>query len=438
MINSLKAHSLLTLLTLLTTMVQSHAQVQVDTTHTADYLVNEILLGQGVLAGNVQVKGEKHAIALYRDQSSQVGISEGIVLTSGNAYYAIGPNKTPRAGWASGAPGDEDLQKIARGRTYDAAILEFDFVTSSENLAFNFVFASEEYLEYVGSKFNDVFAFLVDGPGLHQVNIARLPDRKTPITVNTVNNKLNAKYYVDNTYENVTDPYVWDVKHRKVVKNKNYLEEEVPPRYNIQYDGFTKVLTASAKVIPNEKYHIKIAIADVGDGILDSGVFLKGGSFRSYGDEITKIDEKWVDELLQQEPEVEVQVTEAPVEPVPMPQFPKILKVEFAFDKYFLPDSAYAIIEQVYQYLVAVPHAKVQIIGHTDNFGSNDYNYDLSRKRSDAVATALQNLGLKHEKVIKQSYGEDQPIDSNQNPEGRARNRRVEFVITFNTNSDAN
>ena len=432
MISSLKTHSLLNFIMSFITLAQIQAQVQIDTTHTADYLVNEILLGQGVLAGNVQVKGEKHAIALYRDESVQVGIQEGIVLTSGNAYYAIGPNKTPRAGWASGAPGDEDLQKIARGRTYDAAILEFDFVTTGENLSFDFVFASEEYLEYVGSKFNDVFAFIVDGPGLHHANIARLPDRKTPITVNTVNNKLNAKYHVDNTYENVTDPYIWDARNRKVIKNKKYMAKEVPPRYNVQYDGFTTVLTASAKVIPNEKYHIKIAIADVGDGILDSGVFLKGGSFHSYGKEIAKIDERWVEELLQKEPEIEIQVVDAPLEPVVVPEFPKVMRVEFAFDQYFLPDSAHAVIRQVYQYLQSFPNARLQIIGHTDNFGSNDYNYDLSRKRSDAVAAALQDLGVTNEQVITESYGEDQPIDSNQHPEGRARNRRVEFVITFN------
>ena len=107
---------------------------QVDTTKSATYLVEEILLGSGVLIGNVSYSGEKHAIGVYKDSTKQLGIEQSIILTSGNAYYILGPNKTPRSGWASNAPGDDDLNSIARGKTYDASILEFDFVTMSENL----------------------------------------------------------------------------------------------------------------------------------------------------------------------------------------------------------------------------------------------------------------------------------------------------------------
>ena len=90
------------------------AQVVVDTTYSAEYLVKEILLGQGVTVGNVSYTGEKYAISLYSDDRSAVGIRKGILLTSGNAYYALGPNKSPRTGWASSANGDEELEAIAR------------------------------------------------------------------------------------------------------------------------------------------------------------------------------------------------------------------------------------------------------------------------------------------------------------------------------------
>ena len=101
-----------------------------------------------------------------------------------------------------------------------------------------------------------------------------------------MNHESGKSYYVDNPYYNTTDPFVWDVRKRKVVKNKKYQKEAEMPEYDIQYDGFTVVLTARYHVIPNEIYHIKMAVADVADGILDSGVFLAAGSFQSDGDEV--------------------------------------------------------------------------------------------------------------------------------------------------------
>ncbi|MTI21340.1 OmpA family protein [Fulvivirga sp. RKSG066] len=425
----------LRLITLLLSILsfQNYAHGQIDTTQTAKYLVEEILLGSGVLTGNVTFTGEKHAIGLYNDSTNQLGIEQGIVLTSGNAYYVLGPNKTPRSGWASNAPGDEELDKIARGKTYDASVLEFDFVTHSEQVSFEFVFASEEYLEYVGSKFNDVFAFFLTDPEGEKTNIAKLPDGITPITVNTVNHKMNANFYVDNAYTNVTDPFIWDVRNRKVITNENYLQEEQPPKYFTQFDGFTTVLKAQATVIPNKVYHIKIAIADVGDGILDSGVFLKAGSFSSSGQQVVKVDNHFESEnttkAVERLKKKSITYPKANETVIKIKPSTQSAIIEFDFDKASLSEAAYSEIENVFATWSKNSIQKLEITGHTDNYGSDGYNIDLSKRRAQVVAQALQTLGIPKTHLIVEYYGEKQPLKNNNSDFGRARNRRVEIKI---------
>ena len=406
-----------------------HGQIQIDTTLSPTELVNNVLLGQGVVVGNVNFQGKKYAIGKYSDPNEPVGISNGILLTSGNAFYVAGPNKNPRSGWASDALGDHELDQIARGKTYDASTLEFDFVTQSENLYFEFVFASEEYLEYVGSKFNDVFGFFIEGPGTDKVNIAKLPDGITPITVNTVNNEMNSQYYVDNGYINTTDPFIWDVRNRKVVENKNYLQPEVPPSYDIQFDGFTTVLTTRCAVIPNEIYHIKISIADVGDGILDSGVFLKGGSFRSEGEQVVKIDKllKAPEELAS----LKLVNDDIIIKSKKIPRNISLGNIEFDFDKSDIPVSAKTVLTTVIHQYMNHPDSKVHLIGHTDNFGSEEYNTKLSASRTNAVASALISLGIPENQLVLNYYGETKPLAPNDTANGRARNRRVELRVSF-------
>ena len=121
----------------------------------------------------------------------------------------------------AGQPGsglaDNDLLAVAQSvnpailSTSDAVILEFDFVPSSNVAAFNFVFASDEYLQWIGSVFNDVFAFFVSGPGITgpysspagfpggSANVALVPGTNTPITISTIHPTSNAAFYVQNT-----------------------------------------------------------------------------------------------------------------------------------------------------------------------------------------------------------------------------------------------
>lgn len=213
----------------------------------------EMLVGVGVSISNVTFSGDLESAGAFSDGVSDgIGIEDGVILTSGSIYNAIGPNGSDDLTANNGLPGDSDLDSIISGTTHDACVLEFDFIPTEETLTFNFVFASEEYNEYVGSAFNDVFAFFLDG-----TNIALLPDGITPVSINNINNSNNPGYYNDN------DPS----------------DLGIPTPDNTQYDGFTTVLTVNATVTPGETHHMKLAIADTADFILDSGVFIAGGTF---------------------------------------------------------------------------------------------------------------------------------------------------------------
>jgi hypothetical protein len=144
---------------------------------------------------------------------------------------------------------------------YDAAVLEFDFVPYSDTVKFRYVFGSEEYPEFVGSTYNDAFAFFISGPGISgQQNIAKLSNG-TPVTINNINGSSNAAYYVSNG-DGSQSPYN---------SSNSY----------IQYDGFTKVLEAKSKVQCGQTYHLVICLADAGDGKYDSGIFLQANSLES-------------------------------------------------------------------------------------------------------------------------------------------------------------
>lgn len=214
-------------------------------------LVNTIL-GGGISVSNITYTGAAAASGTFSDGiASGIGIDSGILLTSGAATNAVGPNNSDSATGANGLGGDADLTSLIPGySTYDATVLEFDFTSAGGDLFFNYVFASEEYNEWVNSSFNDVFGFFLDG-----TNIALIPGTSTPVSINNVNGGSNSAFYNNN------DP------------------SDGGPFFDNQYDGLTDVFTASALGLSAGTHHIKLAIADAGDTVLDSGVFIQGGSF---------------------------------------------------------------------------------------------------------------------------------------------------------------
>jgi len=433
-------------------------QLIVDDQLSPGQLVRDVLLGDGVEVGDIRYTGSPNAICHFLDSTRMLGLNEGILLSTGDVAMAKGPNRSQFAGSYNYMTGDETLESIARGRTYDAAILEFDFVTVSEDLTFRFVFASEEYDEYVGSKYNDVFGFFINKVGSnHVTNVARLEDDLTPITINTINSQLNKKYFKDNNYLNTFDMLIWDERDKKYVKNRDYGKEPVEASYDLQYDGFTTVLTARMRVIPNQKYHIKMAIADVSDGIYDSGVFLEAHSFISSGQIIASLDRHFPQELpelrheeisaeerqnLLAEQEFlqgineemdkiteEELITQAGKERKNINIPDSLTRVHFEFDKYNITSEANTILERVAEILKKERQIHVKIKGHTDAKGADNYNLLLSENRSLSVASLLQQYGVPPERLSISYFGEELPLATNDNSPGRALNRRVELVF---------
>jgi len=90
------------------------------------------------------------------------------------------------------------------------------------------------------------------------------------------------------------------------------------------------------------------------------------------------------------------------------------------------PDS-YAVLDQVVKSLKAYPEVRVEIAGHTDNVGKDDYNLGLSQRRADSVKQYLVNAGIAADRIVARGYGESSPIAPNATAAGRAENRRIEF-----------
>ena len=236
----------------------------------AAYLIENVLVSGGCFSiSGVTPIGPSGGRGEFFNGLSSVGFDHGVILESGSIFNAPGPNNSDEAGNDLFAPGDPDLDdlNVAMGGfpndVYDAVGIEFDFTPTIDTITFNYVFASEEYCEYVGSQFNDVFGFFISGPGINGgftfngENIALVPGTGQYVAINTVNHLQNQIWFNPNqsncgSTTNMTD---------------------------IQFDGYTAILTATAVVIPCETYHIRLVVGDVGDGIYDSAVFLEANSF---------------------------------------------------------------------------------------------------------------------------------------------------------------
>jgi len=304
-----------------------HAQLFIDNNYTIDQMIHGFFDNSGVAISNVTYTGIPLSLGFFEGSQSNIGMNAGLLITSGEATNAIGPNDSESMGTAMNIGGSPWLDALIPGYvTFDAAVIEMDVVPNSDTLLFRYVFGSEEYLEFVNTNFNDLFAFLVEGPGLPQgdsiwvqpdttiyqnwdscyvcidtmivnsgvncyydslnmldtciawsdtawqwcyfdqnctpggdtvtypgywyyspggVNIAMVPGTNLPVAINTLNQFVNTQYFIEN-----------------------------PGGTSVQYDAFTTPLWASVPVQAGQTYHIRIAVADAGDPVFDSGVFL--------------------------------------------------------------------------------------------------------------------------------------------------------------------
>ncbi|SDD81525.1 hypothetical protein SAMN04489747_1805 [Auraticoccus monumenti] len=208
------------------------------------------LVGDGVAVSNVRYTGAAAAIGRFTGMEAAVGIDEGVVLASGQASSSIlGPNNDS-AQDVPNNPGDPALTLLSGRTTYDAAILEFDFVPQADAVTFDYIFGSEEYFPGSGGEtpYNDVFAFFVNGQ-----NCATVGDR--PVSISSINERTNAELF-----------------------KANYFGSSA---YDTQLNGFTTILRCSASVRGGQTNSLRMAIADAGDSIVNSAVMLRAGSLVS-------------------------------------------------------------------------------------------------------------------------------------------------------------
>ena len=107
----------------------------------------------------------------------------------------------------------------------------------------------------------------------------------------------------------------------------------------------------------------------------------------------------------------------------------RLKNIYFDFDKTTLKKESFTELNKVVDFLKQNSTVEIEIAGHTDNKGSDDYNANLSQGRSQAVVDYLISQGIESYRLTAHGYGESKPIDTNDTDAGRANNRRVEFTV---------
>ncbi|MBP8041959.1 MAG: choice-of-anchor L domain-containing protein [Bacteroidales bacterium] len=249
------------------------AQLNINTSLNANQLMQNFI-GGGVTVFNVVYTGGNASKATFTNgNNTNLGLSEGIILCSGNATNIANPATFFMSNNLNQA-GDATLNSINNGTsTFDAAVLEFDFIPVCDSVKFKYVFGSEEYPHSICSQYNDVFAFFITGPNpaggnYANHNIALIPGTNLLVSVNSVN-------------LGVPGPGLSAAGCLSLGYSNYYVDNLGLGGTTIAFGGFTTPLTARCKVVKDSVYHMKIAVADGQNAIYDSGVFLEANSFSS-------------------------------------------------------------------------------------------------------------------------------------------------------------
>ena len=231
------------------------SKLKIETGADAQELAGEIF-GPGIKVVSATYKGDPNSVGIFTNGDKvapdATPANSGIILSTGRAddfTNAKGEaNQTAsRSTDTNGVDGDQDLNGIAGVKTFDAAIFQAEFVPAGSVLTMQITFSSEEYLEYVGSGFNDAVGVWVNG------GKAELTVGNGDISINNINPKSNANLYVDNAKD----------------------------QFNTEMDGFTVTLTLKAPVKPGVVNTIKIGIADGGDATYDSNLLIAADSVQT-------------------------------------------------------------------------------------------------------------------------------------------------------------
>ncbi|WP_370389980.1 choice-of-anchor L domain-containing protein, partial [uncultured Winogradskyella sp.] len=217
---------------------------------------------------------EPNGIGYFISDGNNFEFAEGIILTTGDASRAEGPEQGTLSDGSFAWPGDNDLENaigLGLGATNNATFIQFDFVPLANEISFDFVFASEEYGQFQCS-FTDAFAFLLtnNDTGV-TTNLALVPGTTDVVSVlNVRDNAFNAG--CPSVNPNFFDSYYGNPNGQPV--------GDAP----IDFRGYTIPMTAESIVTPGTSYTIKLVIADDQDTQFDAAVFLEAGSFNLGGD----------------------------------------------------------------------------------------------------------------------------------------------------------
>jgi hypothetical protein len=234
-----------TLTTAMSLLAAPAMAFSVVATNNIETLKNNLLGNNisGLSDFSVSITGDASAFGTFTNDP--LGLNSGIVLSTGNVTEIPGENL--------GDGGNLSTDFGASGVEGDFTQLNLSFFADStaEKLFFKYVFASEEFLEYAGTSFNDSFELLLNG-----TNLARLTDGQTV----TINNLVpNSGYRPTDNPDYINNPSLTGLA-ASIIK----------------LDGYTKVLGFEGLLNKNQTNVLSIRLQDVGDGSLDTAVFIQG------------------------------------------------------------------------------------------------------------------------------------------------------------------
>lgn len=384
--------------------------LRIDTFLSPEQLVHEVLLAGNTRLGvqDIHYTGNTLSIGRFSNALSDVFPASGVLLSTGNVFDAEGPNKKGNTSTDMRGETDFHLARMANNMSFDASSLSFSFRPNSDSIRFNFIFASEEYPEYVFRGVNDVFAFfLTDIESGKTQNLALVPNTGEVVSIDNINARRNPRYYVENPYWSSQNWQYWQAH-----------KEQAAISYLIEFDGFTKLLEAHAAVIPGKNYRLKIAISDIGDGLYDSAVFLEAGSFTDQKRQeedlaFTALKDVFSEYETAQRGDTAV----------------LFLPILFSFDSYEIAAASMQDIEHLHAYLEKEQSKKIIVLGHTDDRGSASYNKLLSEQRAHSIREALIHMGVTEGRISARGEGSEKPYSTDNTDAARALNRRVEVLV---------
>lgn len=269
--------SYLSLIILLVIANGLHAQFTVTPSNAAltpENLINTVFLGDGVEVTGVSFNGQMSSTGYFTGAEATFGIDRGIVMSSGEVNSITDQAATLASSPTSGDSNDPDLGKLADLDLKDLVTYEISFIPVNDTIQFRYVFASEEYPQFICSNFNDVFGFFISGPNpqggnYDAVNLALVPDPAEP-----------SGEVFTNDFVSINNVHIGNGSSDCPPSYQQYYNDNAGSN-DFVFGAYLDVFIAQAVVTPCEEYTIKLALSDVGDQNLDSGVFLEAKSFGS-------------------------------------------------------------------------------------------------------------------------------------------------------------